>query len=114
MENKRAIGSRYEAEAAAFLKGLGYTILEQNYRDRMGEIDLIAREGRYLVFVEVKYRRDDRRGYPEEAVDFGKQQRIRHTAQYYLYRHHYGEDTACRFDVVSIEGTEIRVVKDAF
>lgn len=114
MENKRAIGSRYEAEAAAFLKELGYTILEQNYRDRKGEIDLIAREGRYLVFVEVKYRRDDRRGYPEEAVDFGKQQRIRHTAQYYLYCHHYGEDTACRFDVVSIEGTEIRVVKDAF
>ena len=114
MENKRAIGSRYEAEAAAFLKGLGYEILEQNYRDRRGEIDLVAREGRYLVFVEVKYRKDNRCGHPEEAVAERKQQRIRHTAEYYLYKHHYGEDTACRFDVVSIDGEKMRVIRNAF
>lgn len=114
MKNKRAVGSRYEEKAAAFLKGLGYTILERNFRDRRGEIDIVARDGRYLVFVEVKYRGSGRCGYPEEAVDRGKQQRIRHTAQYYLYRHHCGENTACRFDVVSVEGEEIRVMKDAF
>ena len=114
MENKRAVGSRYEAEAAVFLEKLGYKILEQNYRDRLGEIDIVARDGRYLVFVEAKYRGSGRCGYPEEAVDRGKQQRIRHTAQYYLYRHHCGENTACRFDVVSVEGEEIRVMKNAF
>lgn len=114
MENKRAVGSRYEAEAAAFLERMGYRILEQNYRDRRGEIDLVAREGRYLVFVEVKYRKDDRCGYPEEAVAVKKQQRIRHTAEYYLYTHHYGEETACRFDVVSIDGEKMRIIKDAF
>lgn len=53
VENKRAVGSRYEAEAAVFLEKLGYKILEQNYRDRLGEIDIVAREGAYLVFVEV-------------------------------------------------------------
>ena len=114
MRNKRDIGSRYEEKAAAFLKGLGYTILEQNFRDRMGEIDLVARDGAYLVFVEVKYRKSVRCGYPEEAVDWEKQKRIRHTAQYYLYRHHYREGTACRVDVVSIQGEESRVVRDAF
>ena len=114
VENKRAVGSRYEAEAAVFLEKLGYKILEQNYRDRLGEIDIVAREGAYLVFVEVKYRKDGRCGHPEEEVAGRKQQRIRHTARYYLYSHQYGEDTACRFDVVSIDGDRIRVVRDAF
>ena len=114
LENKRAVGSRYEAEAAAFLKSQGYTVLEQNYRDRLGEIDIVAREGRYLVFVEVKYRKDNRCGHPEEAVAGKKQQRIRHTAEYYLYSHGFGEETACRFDVVSIDGGRIRLVRDAF
>lgn len=113
-ENKREIGSRYEDMAAAFLEQQGFRILERNFRDRKGEIDLVARDGNILVFVEVKYRKDIQKGYPEEAVGYSKQQRIRHTAEYYLYRHHLGEDTACRFDVVSILGTEIRLIKDAF
>ena len=53
MENKRAVGSRYEEEAAAFLQKNGYRILEKNFRNRRGEIDLIAKDGRTLVFVEV-------------------------------------------------------------
>lgn len=118
--NKRAEGSIHEAEAASYLEKNGYQILEHNYRCRQGEIDLIARDGRYLVFVEVKYRKDLGSGYPEEAVDRKKQQRIWQAARYYLYRHRYGEDTPCRFDVVSIIGTaggtgeEIRVIRDAF
>lgn len=114
MENKRATGGRYEQMAAAFLQEKGYQILERNYRDRYGEIDLIARDGRYLVFVEVKYRASSANGYPEEAVDARKQARIRHAASYYLYSRHYPEDTPCRFDVVAILGSEVRLISDAF
>lgn len=112
--NKRTIGSRYEESAAAFLEQNGYSILEKNYRDRYGEIDLVAEEGRYLVFVEVKYRKNRDCGYPEEAVNSEKQKRIRHTARYYLYKHGLSEETPCRFDVVAVMGDEIRLIKDAF
>lgn len=114
MDNKRKTGSLYENMAAVFLEQQGFLILERNYHDRRGEIDLIARDGRYLVFVEVKYRKNSRMGYPEEAVGCKKQQHIRHTAEYYLYSHRYCGDTPCRFDVVSILGEEIRLIKDAF
>lgn len=112
--NHRKTGSRFEQIAAEYLVGQGAVILEQNYRSRQGEIDLIIKDGVYLVFVEVKYRHDARKGYPEEAVGFYKQQHIRSTARYYLFSHNYGEDTPCRFDVVSILGNEIRWLKDAF
>lgn len=112
--NKRETGSRYEDAAVAYVEALGYHILERNYRDRYGEIDIIARDGSYVVFLEVKYRRDEGLGYPEEAVDKRKQQRIRHTASFYLYRSGLGEETPCRFDVVSIMGNKIKVIKNAF
>ncbi len=114
MENKRATGGRYEELAAGFLQEKGYRILERNYRDRYGEIDLIARDGACLVFVEVKYRRNSASGFPEEAVDARKQERIRHAASYYLYSRHYPEDTPCRFDVVAILGGEAHLIADAF
>lgn len=114
MENKRATGSRYEEKAAVFLQKEGFGILERNYRDRYGEIDLIAKEDGYLVFVEVKYRKNLQNGYPQEAVHEKKQQKIRHTARYYLYKKGYPEDTPCRFDVVSIVGEQIELIRDAF
>lgn len=70
--NKRKTGQEQEAKAACFLKTQGYQILEQNYRCKRGEIDLVAREGQYLVFVEVKYRSTNESGLPEEAVDLRK------------------------------------------
>lgn len=82
----------------------GYQILEQNFRCRQGEIDIIAEDQGCLVFVEVKYRRDDSCGHPAEAVDRRKQQKLYHTARYYLYRKGYGEDMACRFDVIAVYG----------
>ena len=111
--SKRATGARYEETAVDFLRQMGYEILERNYRDRLGEIDIVAEEGGYLVFVEVKYRRDMRSGDPAEAVTPRKQQHIRRTAQYYLYSHRCG-DVPCRFDVVSILGEEIHWIRDAF
>lgn len=112
--NKRAVGSRYEQLAADHLTKNGVQILGQNFRCRQGEIDLIVRDGRYLVFVEVKYRSSTGKGDPSEAVNPYKQQRIRNAAGYYLYKNRYGEDTPCRFDVVSILGSEVRWIKNAF
>ena len=112
--NKRQTGSAYEQTAAAFLTGEGYRILEKNYRCRAGEIDLIAKNDGYLVFVEVKYRRDDRKGEPQEAVTPLKQQRIMRTAQYYMVEQNRPEDTPCRFDVIAVFGEEIRHFVNAF
>ena len=81
--NKREIGSRYEEAAAAFLQKQGFRILEKNFRCRQGEIDLVCREGKELVFTEVKYRSDVSCGSPFEAVDFRKQEKIRRTALFY-------------------------------
>ena len=112
--NKRNIGSRYEQKAAQYLEEQGYRILERNYRCKLGEIDLIARDGAYLAFVEVKYRMDARAGYGLEAVDVRKQRRIIRAASWYLYEKHAGEEQPCRFDVVSFLGEEITLVRDAF
>lgn len=112
--NKRATGGLYECAAASYLRQQGLQILDQNYRCRQGEIDLIAQEGCTLVFVEVKYRKTDAMGEPEEAVTPFKQRRIRNAAVCYLYSRRYGENTPCRFDVVSILGKDLRWIRDAF
>lgn len=112
--NKRAVGTAYEKAAGAYLETQGYRILEYNFRDRWGEIDIVARDGRCFVFVEVKYRKDGRSGSPLEAVTFKKQRIICRTARYYLLTHHLSMDTPCRFDVVAIEGGQIQLVKNAF
>ena len=112
--NKRVTGSRYEIYAAAYLEERGYRILEKNYRCRAGEVDLIGQNGRYLVFIEVKYRKDSRAGAPEEAVNRQKQERLTRTARWYLTVRGLAADTPCRFDVVAVEGNEIRLIQNAF
>lgn len=112
--NKRKVGAAYEKMAADYLKNQGYQLLERNYRCRIGEIDLIARDGRYLVFAEVKYRFTDSCGNALEAVTIKKQATIRRVAQFYLMTHHLPEDTPCRYDVVGITGKQVLLVKDAF
>lgn len=112
--NKRRTGFLYERRAAAHLEALGYRILEQNYQCRMGEIDLIAEKDGYLIFVEVKYRRDSSKGSPFEAVDKRKQTRIARTAGWYLTDKGYPLEQPCRFDVVGITGASIEVLADAF
>ncbi|MBE5992278.1 MAG: YraN family protein [Paenibacillaceae bacterium] len=112
--NNRETGSRFEEVAADYLQHAGFEILERNYRDRSGEIDIIAKDGSYYVFVEVKYRENANMGDPAEAVDARKQLKIRNTARRYLYRNRLGESVPCRFDVVAILGQEIRLISDAF
>lgn len=112
--NKREIGTAYEDRAAQYLEQKGYQILERNYRCRQGEIDLVAMDGSYLVFVEVKYRSNRGKGHPAEAVNVRKQQRITRAAVYYCYKHRIPEDHPCRFDVVSILDSETEHIKNAF
>lgn len=110
----RSLGDGYEQLAAEFLEREGYEILERNFRCRQGEIDLIAGERGYLVFVEVKYRRDGGSGLPEEAVDWRKRRRICRTAVHYMVKHQVYDTCPCRFDVVAVEGRRIRLYRDAF
>lgn len=102
--NTRKKGAEYEQAAAGYLQQFGVKILERNYRSRRGEIDLIGKDGVYTVFFEVKYRRDDRKGAPAEAVNFAKQKTICRVADYYRMTHGMGEFSAVRYDVVAIEG----------
>ncbi len=112
--NKRQVGGDYEQRAAAYLIEKGMSILEMNYRNRGGEIDIIAKDGEYICFVEVKYRTTNQYGSPLEAVNYRKQQQIRKVAQYYLMRHGLSEWTPCRFDVVAFEGEELTYLENAF
>lgn len=112
--NRRETGQQYETLAAEYLKQQGYEILERNYCCRRGEIDLVAREQEYLVFVEVKYRRNAGRGFAAEAVTRQKQAKICRTADVYLAQHHAAPDTCVRFDVVTVDGAQIRLLRNAF
>ena len=114
MNNKRQTGSLYEKKAAEYLEKQGLFILEKNYRCRSGEIDLIAKEDSVYVFVEVKFRRDNRAGDSLSAVHTEKQKKIIKTAEYYLMMHCHCMEVPCRFDVVGIDGKNIQWVKNAF
>jgi putative endonuclease len=105
-------GKRAEKQAAAFLRSHGYQIVEENYRWPGGEIDLIARDGDCLVFVEVKTRSSEAFGLPEEAVDEAKQRKLIRTAQRYLLQH--PTELNVRFDVVALSGGRARLHPNAF
>ena len=112
--NRRRVGTEQETKVQEYLETQGYEILARNFYTKHGEIDIIAKKDGYLVFVEVKYRADNRFGAPEEAVDFRKQKKIISAAQYYLYKNKIPFDTPCRFDVAGVAGGEIRVIENAF
>lgn len=114
MVNKRKLGSEYEQRVARYLERYGFQILQMNYRCRCGEIDLVARDGVYLVFVEVKYRSSLQYGEPWEAVDVRKQRTIRLVANQYMREHHVTETTPVRFDVASVVQNKITYFKNAY
>ena len=97
-----------------FLEKRGLQIREKNFRCRSGEIDLIAQDERYLVFVEVKYRKNGRSGSSFAAVGREKQRIISRVAMFFLAVHGYREFPPCRFDVVGIDGEKIHWIKNAF
>jgi putative endonuclease len=106
-------GQRGEERAVEHLRACGYSVIERNFRCRLGEIDIVARDGDALVFVEVRTRAHGRRGTALETVTPAKQRRIARVAEMYLAmrRQH---AAACRFDVVGITGEHVELIRDAF
>ena len=100
--NKTSIGAMGERIAEKGLKRMGYKILEKNFHTRFGEIDIIANDGEFLVFVEVRLRKSEEHGTPFETVTYYKQQRIRKSALLYSMR--CKTMPPIRFDVVGIVG----------
>lgn len=106
-------GAVAEDRAARLLRARGYAIVERNFRCRLGELDIIARDGDTLAFVEVRSRADDRHGHAAEAVGPRKRRQVARVAAYYVGIRR----PACRdmrFDVVAITGDDIVLIKDAW
>src|SRR5436853_7497734 len=97
----KPLGRRGEDAAARYLRRLGYIILARGHRDNIGELDLVAVDGRTVVFIEVKTRTSHDAGHPADAVDDGKQRRLTRLALSYMKRHDLLECSA-RFDVVAV------------
>ena len=117
-DSRQSLGKKGETLASNFLKENGYTILTRNYRRRSGEIDIIAMEGDYLVFIEVKTRTGTSHGHPLEAITLRKQRQISKVAQCYLAEKNLF-DTAARFDVVYIvmsrnNQAQVEIITNAF
>ncbi|GAB6098917.1 YraN family protein [Halanaerocella petrolearia] len=114
--NTREIGKQGEYVAKKFLQEKGYRIQEENFWARYGEVDIIAYEGDYLVFIEVKLVRGDSFVEPQQQVDYQKQTHLRRVANYYLIEHNLEVD--CRFDVVAISQIQkdykIELIRNAF
>lgn len=114
----RNLGQLGEKIALETLVSGGYKVLERNFRCKIGEIDIIAKDQDALVFIEVRSKSDSVHGVPQETVNRKKQQKIRRTAEYYLLKNRL-QDIYCRFDVVGIlwQGNKephIEIIKDAF
>lgn len=102
-----------EAEAVNFLKKHKYKILEINYKNKIGEIDIIAQKGQTICFVEVKRRQTAEFGLPREAVDRRKQHKIARTGQLFLLQNHLTNAEVC-FCVVEILDESINLIENAF
>jgi putative endonuclease len=117
LEPRLGIGKAGEEAALEYLRQQGYRILERNYRCRFGEIDLIARDGGTLAFIEVKTRRSKRFGPAVASVTVEKQRHLIKAAQIYLTQTGQSH-VLCRFDVVAIDidplKPRIELIKDAF
>ena len=119
-ENARRLGQWGEQLVAEHLQGQGWTVVARNFRCRMGELDIVAKNDQYIIFVEVKLRKDDRFGSACEAVTPSKQRKLRTTAQFYLVSH--PTQLQPRFDVVEVyapqgvhtEKPDIYYIENAF
>lgn len=118
MEQRKQLGKDSEQLARKFLERQGYRLVQRNFQSKLGEIDLIMRKGQELVFVEVRSKSNQDYGQPAETVDKNKQEKIRKTAQLYLYQHQEMKQCYCRFDVVGVAWqnglAQIEWLADAF
>lgn len=119
MLNNKETGRLGENIARSYLIEKGYSIIETNYSTRCGEIDIIARDGKLIVFIEVKTRRGIKFGYPREAVDKHKQQKIKNIAELYMLRKKLA-DMPVRLDVIEVfidennNAKSVSLLKNAF
>lgn len=113
-DSRKTTGHTGEEAAVRYLEQQGYIILERNFRLRIGEVDIIARDGEDFVFIEVKTRRSKKFGSPFEAVDVRKQQQITKIAAAYVQ----GREIPVRFDVVAVhlngQNIQVELLKNAF
>ena len=109
--NTREIGNKYEDKSVETLVREAYRILERNYQNRFGEIDIIAEKNKEIVFIEVKYRKTSKFGYGYEAVDRRKIMKILKLANYYIQSKKY-QNYKIRFDCMSYLGDELDWIKD--
>lgn len=113
MSGKREEGSLGEDRAVKILRREGYRVLERNYRSPFGEIDIIAEEGGFLVFIEVKKRNTANFGDPLEAIVEGKRRHIINSALFYMKKNR-KTGGRVRFDVLGIGPDKAKLVKNAF
>ncbi len=118
-QDRKALGRRGEDAAAALLLQQGFSILARNYRDRWGELDIVAQKEGVLYFVEVRARRAPDCGAAAESVDLRKQAQVRATAERYLARE-LGKDCECRFLAAAValdavgEPSAVELIEDDF
>ncbi|MBD5085966.1 MAG: YraN family protein [Clostridiales bacterium] len=111
--NTRKVGIEGESVAVEYLKKSGYKILERNFSNRTGEIDIIAQDKDYIVFVEVKSRENTKYGMPIESITIQKARKIIRTAECYLLYKKKG-NSPCRFDVIEVLRGEVNHIKNAY
>ncbi len=115
MDQKKKLGMEGERAAAAFLADRGIHILKRNFRCRLGEIDIIAKDSNSYLMVEVKTRKQQEQGFAGEAVDQRKQYKICRVFDYFRMRYHLTEDMPVRFDVIELDqDLNCRWIRNAF
>ena len=114
----RKSGTHWEKTAESFLRDQGLKLLHRNFSSRFGEIDLIMEDEKTVVFIEVKFRKNNHHGSGADAVTFHKQNKISRTAAWYLAMNTHRAEQFCRFDVISIDPKKrdqgIDWIKNAF
>ena len=117
-DRTRSVGDQAEAAALRHLKAQGLMDIATNFRCRMGEIDLVMKDGDCLVFAEVRFRKENRFASAVASVDLHKQRKIIRTAAVFLGRHPQYSDCTVRFDVVGLDQsgdlTSLKWIRDAF
>lgn len=111
--NNKILGAQGEKQAVNYIKRMGYKILATNFTTKIGEIDIIAQDNNYIVFVEVKSRSSLKYGRPSEAVNFHKQSKIKQVALLYLQKNN-KMNNFFRFDVLEIFDNEVNYIINAF
>ena len=111
-KKNKALGKKGERQAELYLKRSGYKILERNYKNPFGEVDIIAEKGDVVAFVEVKTRLNDNYGAPSEAVGIKRREKYIKAAQFYFCGKQI--DTTVRFDIIEIVRGEINHIENAF